>query len=158
MTGRWRIYLTGAVMLLTLASCGRSFLQTGERESWRHQAEVTCLQSGAVKMGAGVVQISPIEGPGMCGADFPLKVGALGESPALGYADELRPPGSIPNGSPAQMPNWPPNQPRYMPPQPVQVQPVQTRPAQGQTLRWQPGAPAIQAPEVTQPADRPVSL
>jgi hypothetical protein len=158
MTGSLRIYLTGGVMLLALASCGRSFLQTGERESWRHQAEVTCLQSGAVKMGAGVVQISPIEGPGMCGADFPLKVGALGASPALGYADELRPPGSIPNGSPAQMPNWPPNQSRYMPPQPVQVQPVQTQPAQGQTLRWQPGAPAIQAPEVTQPAGRPVSL
>jgi extensin-like protein len=158
MTGSLRIYLTGGVMLLALASCGRSFLQTGERESWRHQAEVTCLESGAVKMGAGVVQISPIEGPGMCGADFPLKVGALGESPALGYADELRPPGSIPNGAPAQMPNWPPSQPRYVPPQPVQVQPVQSLPAQGQPMRWQPGAPAIQAPEVTQPAGRPVSL
>ena len=29
-----------------------------------------------------LVRISPIEGPGMCGADFPLKVSALGEGPA----------------------------------------------------------------------------
>src|SRR5476651_469774 len=110
MKGRLRFYLAGSVMLLALAGCGRSFLQTGERASWRHQAEVECLKSGAVKVGAGVVQIEPIEGPGMCGADFPLKVAALGESSAVGYADELRPPGTIPNGplgSAAQMPLWP---------------------------------------------------
>src|SRR5882757_10333422 len=100
MTGQWRFYLTGSVLvsLLALAGCGRSMLQTGERAAWRHQAEVTCMKSGAVKMGAGVVQIEPIEGPGMCGADFPLKVAALGgASPALGYGDEVRPPGSIRN-------------------------------------------------------------
>ena len=85
-------------MLLALAGCGRGLLQYGERAPWRHQAEVTCLKSGAVKIGTGVVQIQPIEGPGMCGADFPLKVAALGESSAIGYADDLRPPGAIPNG------------------------------------------------------------
>ena len=168
MTGSLRIYLTGGVMLLALASCGRSFLQTGEREPWRHQAEVTCLQSGAVKMGAGVVQISPIEGPGMCGADFPLKVGALGESPALGYGDELRPPGSIPNGSPAQMPNWPPSQSPYQAPYQAPspsryAPPAQTQPVQTQPMRWSPGAPSIEPPQTTppeamQPAGRPVSL
>src|SRR5476651_2234813 len=161
MKGGLRFYLTGLGVLLTLAGCGRSFLQTGERASWRHEAEVTCLKSGAVKVGAGVVQISPIEGPGMCGADFPLKVAALGESSAAtGYADELRPPSDIPNNSSAQMPRWPLNEPRYAPPQPaqsVQVQPVQAQPAP--QMRWSPGPPAVEqrapsiaAPESTSPA------
>jgi hypothetical protein len=163
MTGRSRFYLTASVMLLALAGCGRSFLQTGERASWRHEAELTCLKSGAVKVGAGVVQISPIEGPGMCGADFPLKVAALGESSAVGYADELRPPGAIPNESSSQMPNWPPGQPTPSRYAPVQRQPVQSQPVQGHTMRWQPGAPSIEPPQTTQPetmqpAGRPVSL
>jgi hypothetical protein len=46
--------------------------------------------------------LRPIQGPGMCGADFPLKVSVLGESPILGFADDsLRPPGAIPQYSPA---------------------------------------------------------
>ena len=90
-----RFYLAGTVVLLALAGCGRSFLH-GERAAWRHEAEVTCLKSGAVKLGAGVVQMQPIEGPGMCGADFPLKVAVLGESTAMSYADDLRPPASNP--------------------------------------------------------------
>ncbi|HKS87691.1 MAG TPA: extensin, partial [Pseudolabrys sp.] len=71
--------IVGAALLLALAGCGRSFF-FGEREPWRHDAEVECLKSGVVKLGAGVVRMEPIEGPGMCGADFPLKVSALGES------------------------------------------------------------------------------
>src|SRR5664280_2706687 len=142
MKGGARIYLAGTgVLLLALAGCGRGMLQYGERASWRHQAEVTCLQSGAVKVGAGVVQIQPIEGPGMCGADFPLKVAALGESLAVGYADEVRPPGAIPNAASAQMPRWPATEPVYA--RPVQVQPVQVQPVQGQSMRWVPGAAAI---------------
>ena len=62
-------------MLLALAGCGRSYLMQGEREAWRHDAEETCMKSGAVTV--GTVQIEPIEGPGMCGMDFPLKVSAL---------------------------------------------------------------------------------
>ena len=96
MKGGVGLYFAGAGVLLALAGCGRSFM-SGERAPWRHQAEISCLKSGAVKVGAGVVQIEPIEGPGMCGADFPLKVAALGESsPAISYSDDLRPPGSIP--------------------------------------------------------------
>ncbi len=136
MKGGVRFYLAGAVALLTLAGCGRSFLHFGEeRAAWRHQAEVSCLKSGAVKIGAGVVQMQPIEGPGMCGADFPLKVAMLGESTALGYADEPRPPAGIPNASGAQ-PRWPLNEPRYAPAapvRPVQVAPVQSEPIQGGT-------------------------
>jgi hypothetical protein len=155
MTGQWRFYLTGSVLLLllALAGCGRSMLQTGERAAWRHQAEVTCMKSGAVKMGAGVVQIEPIEGPGMCGADFPLKVAALGgASPAIGYGDELRPPGAIRNplddmryGRPVQAP-------------PIQVQPARTQPVQGEIMRWTPGPQPVRTPSNYEPAGRPVSL
>jgi hypothetical protein len=166
MNGGLRFYLTGSVMLLALAGCGRGLLQYGERAAWRHQAEVACLKSGAVKVGAGVVQIEPIEGPGMCGADFPFKVAALGESARLGYADELRPPGAIPNEPSAQMPRWPLNDQRYARPapvQPVQSQPFQSQPVQsqagpGQPMRWVPGPPAIERPEATAPAGRPISL
>ena len=90
---RW--FFIGSVVLVTLAGCGRGFFQYAEREPWRREAEVACLNSGTVKEGAGLVRISPIEGPGMCGADFPLKVSALGEGSALGYVDEpVRPPGA----------------------------------------------------------------
>jgi extensin-like protein len=140
-----RFYLAGTVVLLALAGCGRSFFQ-GERAAWRHEAEVTCLKSGAVKLGAGVVQMQPIEGPGMCGADFPLKVVLLGESTAMSYADDLRPPEAIPNASSAQ-PRWPASEPRYAPPAPVQSAPIQSG-----NMRWVPGPPGIERPETDAPA------
>jgi hypothetical protein len=156
------IYLAGAVLLLlVLAGCGRSFLHFGEqRAAWRHDAEVACLKSGAVKTGAGVVQLRPIEGPGMCGADFPLKVTLLGESSGLSYADELRPPAAIPNASAAQ-PRWPMSEPRYAPAapvRPVQIAPVQSEPIQSGNMRWVPGPPGIERPATTTPAGRPMSI
>jgi Extensin-like protein C-terminus len=149
MKGGVRFYIAGAVVLLALAGCGRSFLQYGEeRASWRYAAEVSCLKSGAVKVGAGVVQMQPIEGPGMCGADFPFKVAVLGESTAMSYSDEgLRPPSGIPNASGVQ-PRWPAGEQRYAPP--VEVDPMQGQPAQGQ-MRWAPGPPGIERPESTAP-------
>jgi extensin-like protein len=147
-------YFAGAGVLLALAGCGRGFM-TGERAPWRHEAEVACLKSGAVKIGAGVVQIEPIEGPGMCGADFPLKVAALGESsPAISYSDDLRPPGSIPTNS-AQMPRWPINEPRYAPPAPVGSTAAQSTPAPN--MRWVPGPPPAQQPRYASP-DQPMPL
>src|SRR5215831_19900613 len=106
---RVRWLLAGSIILLTLAGCGRGFMSFESREPWRHDAEVACLNSGTVKEGAGVVRISPIDGPGMCGADFPLKVAVLGESSAMGYVDEpVRPPGAIPGVSrPVAEPRWP---------------------------------------------------
>jgi hypothetical protein len=111
---RW--YLIGSVALVALAGCGRSYFQYAEREPWRREAEVACLNSGTVKEGAGLVRIEPIEGPGICGANFPLKVAALGEGSALGFADEIvRPPGAIPGAIPGALsgarpvpqPRWP---------------------------------------------------
>jgi hypothetical protein len=70
-----------------------------EREPWRHDAELACLNSGAVPDSPGRVRISAISGPGICGMDFPIKVTELGESRPLGYTDEpLRPPGAVPDG------------------------------------------------------------
>src|SRR3984893_13061120 len=87
-------YLGGCVLLLVLAGWGGSWF--AEREPWRREAEEACLKSGAVREGPGVALLSPIQGPGICGADFPLKVAVLGEGSPLGYADEVRPPGLVP--------------------------------------------------------------
>ena len=86
-----RFSLAGALVLMTLSGCGRGFFQEAERAPWRHDAEVACMKSGVVKLGQGAVQIEPIEGPGVCGADFPLRVTGLGETSALGFADEAPP-------------------------------------------------------------------
>ena len=104
MTRGVRLYLVGSFVLVSLAGCGRGFFQSAEREPWRAEAEAACLKSGAVKESAEVVRIDPIAGPGVCGAEFPLKVAALGETTgAYGFADEsLRPPAPIGN-----QPRWP---------------------------------------------------
>jgi Extensin-like protein C-terminus len=104
MTRGVRLYLVGSFVLVSLAGCGRGFFQSAEREPWRAEAEVACLKSGAVKESPELVRIDPISGPGACGAQFPLKVAALGEgSGSFGFADDLRPPGSIGNSQP----RWP---------------------------------------------------
>ena len=102
--------LTSALILVSLAGCGRGFFQTETRAPWRAEAEAACLKSGAVKEGAEIVRIDPISGPGVCGAEFPLKVAALGEaSMSLGFADDLRPPAAV-GGNP---PRWPGTRPNY---------------------------------------------
>jgi hypothetical protein len=120
MRGKTRLSLIGGGIavagLLALAGCSGGLWQFGaERAAWRGEAEAECLKSGAVKLNDGVVQMTPIDGPGICGAEHPLKVSALGEGGlAMSYGDELRPPGSIPNAS---MPRWPANN-SYNPPSP----------------------------------------
>lgn len=51
-----RFSLVGAVALVMLAGCGRGYFQ-GSRAPWRHEAEVKCLSSGAVKIGPGDVEL-----------------------------------------------------------------------------------------------------
>ena len=93
---QWSIF--GSVIvaaLIALAGCSHYWF--AEREPWRHEAEVACLNSGAVKETPERVRISAISGPGICGADFPLRVSALGDSAPLGYDDEpVRPPSASP--------------------------------------------------------------
>jgi hypothetical protein len=129
MTRGVRLFFVGSFVLVSLAGCGRGFFQSEEREPWRAEAEIACLKSGAVKESADLVRISPISGPGMCGAEFPLKVAALGESnTSFGYVDEdLRPPGGIGN-----QPRWPASQPYQSPPRaPVYSGAAQPSPGYG---------------------------
>jgi hypothetical protein len=115
MTRGVRLYLVGSFVLVSLAGCGRGFFQSEEREPWRTEAEIACLKSGAVKENADLVRISPISGPGICGAEFPLKVAAFDEgSSSFGFADDdLRPPATIGN-----QPRWPISQAPQPPPYP----------------------------------------
>jgi Extensin-like protein C-terminus len=130
------LYLVGSFVLVSLAGCGHGFFQSEEREPWRAEAEIACLKSGAVKESADLVRIDPINGPGVCGAEFPLKVAALGENMSgMGFADDdPRPPGSIGN-----QPRWPVSQP---PPPRMTTYP--------DTVKRQPGYGS--------PANGPVSL
>ena len=90
MSRRAWLYIVGSVSVPALAGCGGGWFMQ-QREPWRHDAEVACLQSGQVKITPAVAQLPAISGPGICGADFPLKVSALGDSAVLGFADDLRP-------------------------------------------------------------------
>jgi hypothetical protein len=86
------------VALLALAGCSHYLF--AEREPWRHDAEIACLNSGAVKDTPQRVRISSISGPGICGMDYPIRVAALGDNPPLAYDTEPpRPPGGIPSGA-----------------------------------------------------------
>jgi len=103
---QWSLLGTVVVAaLIALAGCSHYF-NVGEREAWRHDAEVSCLNAGAVKDSSERVRISAISGPGICGMDFPIRVSTIGASGPLGYDDEaLRPPGAIPDGALPQ--HWP---------------------------------------------------
>ncbi len=124
MTRGVRWYLVGSFVLVTLiALAGCSHFMLAEREPWRHDAEIACLNSGAVKESPTRVRISSINGPGACGVDYPLRVSALGESGPLGYTDEAPvPPGAIPNASMPQ--HWPVTQPSAAPSSGVSSQPL----------------------------------
>jgi Extensin-like protein C-terminus len=126
MTRGVRLYLVGSFVLVSLAGCGRGFFQSEEREPWRAEAEIACLKSGAVKESADLVRINPISGPGICGAEFPLKVAAFGESSSsYGFADDdLRPPASVGN-----QPRWPISQ--APPPPPSYPQNTMRQPGYG---------------------------
>src|SRR3954468_10701566 len=121
-------YLVGSLVVLGLAACGKMWV--AERDAWRHEAEVACLKSGIVKESPMLVRVEPIAGPGICGADFPLKVAAIGDGAPIGYADELRPPGSVPQ--PLARPPGGYSRPvssSYPQPYPPQPYPAQTSPS-----------------------------
>jgi hypothetical protein len=96
-----------AVGLGALAACSGGGFWGGEREPWRKEAEARCIGSGAVREGPAVTRINAINGPGMCGADYPFRVSSLGVPMALSFGDDLRPPASIPNAPRAAPPRWP---------------------------------------------------
>jgi len=135
---QWSMFGCVLAALIALAGCGHYWF--AQREPWRHDAEVACLNSGAVKETPERVRISAISGPGICGADFPLRVASLGESAPLAYDDEpVRPPSAIPNGAtPAR---WPVVQSNALAPPPPAA-----------------NAAAPLASRATPPPDQPLSL
>jgi hypothetical protein len=143
MTHGVRLYLVGSFVLVSLAGCGRGLFQSAEREPWRAEAEIACLKSGAVKENADLVRINPISGPGVCGAEFPLKVAALGESNAsFGFADDLRPPAAIGGNQPrwpGSQPLPPPSAPRANYPETAVRQPGYGAPGNGPISLTAPG-------------------
>lgn len=58
-----------------LSGCG--FIRHEPREPWRAEAEATCMRAGIVKQSSYIRPTKPIDGPGPCGADLPLKVSAF---------------------------------------------------------------------------------
>ena len=154
------LLLGSAVVAALTALAGCSHYLSGEREAWRGESEAACLNSGAVKESSERVRISAIEGPGVCGADYPLRVSALGESAPLGYDDEpLRPPGAIPDA--ALPPRWPMVQSNAPPPPtspPVQPRysPAQYGPPPSGLV--QSGPPQNYPPPASRQAGAPMSL
>jgi hypothetical protein len=128
------VCLVVLIALIALAGC--SHFLFAEREPWRHDAEIACLNTGAVKETTQRVRISAISGPGICGMDYPLRVAALGDNPPLAYEAEPppRPPGNIPTGSlPPDGPRvvtqgWPDALSRKTPNQPIASQPIASQP------------------------------
>jgi hypothetical protein len=150
---RVRLYLVGSLVLMVLAGCGRSLFEFAQREPWRREAEVACLKSGAVKEHEALVRIEPIDGPGICGADYPLRVAALGgPSSIMGFADHPQPPGLIPSGQSVrqQQPRWPVRQPQW---QPVRMPDADIEAASAAPLSIHP--PGVAMPEEDTAADDP---
>jgi hypothetical protein len=145
--------------LIALAGCSHYLL--AERDSWRHEAESNCLNSGAVKETPDRVRITAVSGPGACGMDYPIRVSALGEGAPLGYDDEaVRPPGSIPNSALPQ--HWPvaaaaPSsavQSSALPPPPQTYAPPQSYPSAQSYPAPQPGQPlSLSPPGMPPPED-----
>ncbi|HEX4411453.1 MAG TPA: extensin family protein [Xanthobacteraceae bacterium] len=142
MTRGVRWYLVSSLVLVALiALAGCSHYMLAEREPWRHEAEIACLNSGAVKDSPARVRISAVNGAGACGIDYPIKVSALGgDGPPLAYDDDVaRPPGAIPNGAMPQQ--WPGGSPATRQPASVQTGPVRSSAIQSSVLPPVPGAP-----------------
>jgi hypothetical protein len=70
------ILLALGVVGIGLAGCGK--FQKPQRAAWRDQAEAACLSSRQVQLSAYVsLREKPIDGPGTCGMEKPLKVAAF---------------------------------------------------------------------------------
>ncbi len=69
-------FLGIALIALVLASCGRG--QREQRAAWRDEAEAACLARGEVRTSSYVsLRSTPIQGPGTCGMEKPLRVSAF---------------------------------------------------------------------------------
>ncbi|HRE20676.1 MAG TPA: extensin family protein [Rhabdaerophilum sp.] len=74
-----RLLLAMAGIGAFLSGCG--FVKFEPREPWRAEAELACMKSGVVRTSELIRPTKPIDGPGPCGADLPLKVSAFQNDP-----------------------------------------------------------------------------
>jgi Extensin-like protein C-terminus len=160
------------VLIALIALAGCSHYLFAEREPWRHDAEIACLNTGAVKETPQRVRISAISGPGICGMDYPLRVAALGDNAPLAYdAEPPRPPANIPTGAlPQDVPpivsqGWPDGLSRKTRPIANQAQPIQSRalpPVQTSEPPYDPyartSAPSRSAPIMPSGTGQPLSI
>ena len=165
------------VLIALIALAGCSHYLFAEREPWRHDAEIACLNTGAVKETPQRVRISAISGPGICGMDYPLRVAALGDNAPLAYdAEPPRPPGNIPTGAlpqdarPQDVPpivsrGWPDALSRKTRPSPNEAGPIQSRalpPVQTSQPPYdpyaRPSAPSRSAPIMSGRAEQSLSI
>jgi hypothetical protein len=160
------------VLIALIALAGCSHYLFAEREPWRHDAEISCLNTGAVKETPQRVRISAISGPGICGMDYPLRVAALGDNPPLAYdAEPPRPPGNIPTGTVSQdvppivSQGWPDALSRKTRPITNQAEPIQSRalpPVQTSEPPYDPyartSAPSRSAPIIPGGTRQPLSI
>ncbi len=160
------------VLIALIALAGCSHYLFAEREPWRHDAEIACLNTGAVKETPQRVRISAISGPGICGMDYPLRVAALGDNAPLAYdAEPPRPPANIPTGAlPQDVPpivsqGWPDALSRKTRPIPNEAGPIQSRalpPVQTSEPPYDPyartSAPSRSAPVISGGTGQPLSI
>jgi hypothetical protein len=160
------------VLIALIALAGCSHYLFAEREPWRHDAEIACLNTGAVKETPQRVRISAISGPGICGMDYPLRVAALGDNAPLAYdAVPPRPPANIPTGAlPQDVPpivsqGWPDALSRKTRPIPNEAGPIQSRalpPVQTSEPPYDPyartSAPSRSAPIMSGGTGQPLSI
>jgi len=160
------------VLIALIALAGCSHYLFAEREPWRHDAEIACLNTGAVKETPQRVRISAISGPGICGVDYPLRVAALGDNAPLAYdAVPSRPPANIPTGAlPQDVPpivsqGWPDALSRKTRPIPNEAGPIQSRallPVQTSEPPYDPyartSAPSRSAPIMSGGTGQPLSI
>jgi hypothetical protein len=74
-----RALLIAAALGALLSGCG--FIRVEPREPWRAQAEAACMKAGIIKESSFIRPTKPIDGPGPCGTDLPLKVSAFQNDP-----------------------------------------------------------------------------
>jgi hypothetical protein len=66
-----------ALLLVGLGLTGCGLFRFEQREPWRAQAEEACLAQRLVQPSAYMTLSSKIDGPGVCGMDYPFKVAAF---------------------------------------------------------------------------------
>jgi hypothetical protein len=66
-----------ALSLIGLGLTGCGLFRFEQREPWRAQAEGACLSQRLVQPSAYMALSSKIDGPGVCGMDYPFKVSAF---------------------------------------------------------------------------------